>query len=202
VQTLRTRLTADDDRGGSAVVPIAAASQPATVVFRVAGTEITVEHIRAVVQEIAAGAEVSLSRFEPFERTFGQPRFLAVLLGTLGLLTIALTVVGIFGVVNHQVARWAREMGIRMALGADAFRIRRMVLRRVLVPAALGVAVGVGGSLLWTRTLRSVLFGLEPNDPASFLMSGLLVLTLVTIASLIPAWRASQVEPTVAHRRE
>ena len=202
VQTLRTRLTADDGRGGSAFVPITAASRPATVVCRVVGAEIAVDEIRAIVQEVAPGAAVRLSPFQPFERTLGQPRFLAILLGTLGVLTIALTIVGIFGVANHEVARRTREVGIRIALGADASRILRMVLRRVPLPAGMGVAAGVCGSLLWTRTLRSVLFGLEPNDPASFLMSGALVLALVTVAGLIPAWRASHVEPTVALRHE
>jgi len=201
VQTLRTRLTTDQG-GGCAFVPIAACTRPPSVAFRVGDAEIPVAWIRAVVQQVAPGAVVDVWPFKPFERTVGQPRFLAVLLGALGMLTITLTIVGVFGVVNHVVARTTHEVGIRMALGADAARIRLMVLRRALLPAALGVGVGVGASLLWTQTLRALLFGLQPTDPAAFVGSAVLVLTLVAIASLTPAWRASRVDPTVALRSE
>lgn len=84
------------------------------------------------------------ARLELFERTLGQPRFLAALLGALALLTTALaSVVGIFGVVNHQGLQRTREIGIRIALGAEARSIGRLVLWRALLPTALGTTLGV-----------------------------------------------------------
>lgn len=201
VETLRTSLT-NDNRDGTAFVPFGPQPRAMDPAFRDPGTNVSLEQVRATVREVAPGAEVWVRPFRPFERTLGQPRFLASLLGTLGLLTIALTIVGIFGVVNHEVARRTREVGIRMSLGADARRIRRMVVGRALIPALMGVAAGVGASLWWTRTLRALLFGLQPNDPSTFTMSGALVVVLVMAASLLPAWRASRVDPVVALRFE
>ena len=153
-------------------------------------------------REVEPRAEVGINPVRPFERVLGQPRFLATLLGTLGVLTIVLTLVGVFGVVNHEAARRTREVGIRMSLGADAGRIRRLVLRRALGPAAVGVALGVGASLWWTRTLQSLLFGLSPQDPATFGMTAALLLACVALASLLPAWAAARVDPAEALRAE
>jgi hypothetical protein len=92
------------------------------------------------------------ARLEPFERTLGQPRFLAALLGALALLTTALSsVVGVFGVVNLQALQRTREI----ALGAGAPSIGRLVLWRALLPTALGITLGVWVLLLWTPTLQS-----------------------------------------------
>ena len=163
---------------------------------------IPLDQVRAVVHEVAPQAVVGGYPLRPFERVLGQPRFLAVLLGTLGVLTIVLTLVGVFGVVNHEAARRTREVGIRMSLGADAGRIRWMVLRRALGPAAVGVAAGLGASLWWTRTLQSLLFELSPQDPVTFGMTACLLLACVALASLIPAWTASRLDPAEALRAE
>jgi ABC-type antimicrobial peptide transport system permease subunit len=132
----------------------------------------------------------------------GQPRFLAAILAALGLLTIALSAVGILGVVNHVVVRRKREMGIRAALGADGPRLRRMVMRRATSASAIGIAVGSMAALWWTSSLRALLHGFRANDASAFLLSGLFVLLLVAAAALVPAWRASRVEPVVALRAE
>jgi ABC-type antimicrobial peptide transport system permease subunit len=117
-------------------------------------------------------------------------------------LTIALTVVGIFGVVNHEVARRTREVGIRMALGADGRRVRALVLKRSTVPAVLGVIAGAGTALWSTRGLGSVLVGLAPDDPLSFAVAAVTVIALVAAASAIPAWRASRLNPTTVLRAD
>jgi putative ABC transport system permease protein len=118
------------------------------------------------------------------------------------LLTVALTIVGVFGIVHHDVTRRTREMGIRISLGADARRILALVLSRALVPALLGMAAGVGVALWWTRALALLLFGLEPTDPAAFAIACGLVAGVVLLASLWPAWRAARVDPVVALRLE
>jgi len=202
VGTLRKSLTDHARNTGSVFVSFGPKARPPSLAFRADGTKVTLSQIRDAVHEVAPGAHVEVAPLRVFERTLGQPRFLAALLGTLGLLTLALTTVGIFGVVNHEVVRRTQEVGVRMSLGASPSRIRGMVLRRVLLPAAAGAAMGTGVSLWWTRTLRSLLFQLDPHDPITFALAAALVVALVATAGLVPAWRASRVDPTVALRAE
>jgi len=202
VETLRTHLTIDND-GGAAFIPlISNRTRSLSMALRDPDGRVSLEHLRAAVQEVAPGARVGIHPFRPFERTLGQPRFLALLLGTLGLLAIALTIIGIFGVINHVVARRTREVGIRMACGADGAGIRRLIVRRALGPALLGIVAGIGLSLWWTPTLRSLLMGLEPDDPLTFALAGAIVLVTVLSATALPAWRASRVDPVVVLRAE
>ena len=200
-QTLRTTLIAARERPGSAFVPFSRGGYP-PIALRATGPAANPERVRAIVEDAVPGAYVSVRRFTPFERTLGQPRFLAVILGGLGLLTIVLTVVGIFGVVNHEVAGRIREVGIRMALGADTSSVRLLVLKRSTIPAVLGVAAGAGVALWSTRGLSNLLVGLAPNDLMSFTLSSVLVIGLVMSASLVPAWRASRTDPTTVLRAE
>jgi ABC-type antimicrobial peptide transport system permease subunit len=172
------------------------------VVFRPGRESISLDQVRAAVHRASPGVRVAISRSRMFEGTREHPRFLATLLGALSLVTIALTIVGIFGIVNHAVARRTREVGIRMALGADAARIRRLVLVRALVPAAAGVAIGVLASLWWTPSLHTLLYGLQSHDVASFTLSAALVLVTVAVAGFVPAWRASRLAPKEALRAE
>ena len=202
VNTLRTDLRDPNRVPGNAFIPFDAEPRSFTLLFRPGRVDIPLQQVAAIVQEVEPRAEVGINPVRPFERVLGQPRFLATLLGTLGVLTIVLTLVGVFGVVNHEAARRTREVGIRMSLGADAGRIRRLVLRRALGPAAVGVALGVGASLWWTRTLQSLLFGLSPQDPATFGMTAALLLACVALASLLPAWAAARVDPAEALRAE
>lgn len=157
---------------------------------------------RQIAADAAPAARVTFTPVRPFERTLGQPRFLAVLLGALSVVAVILTVVGVFGVVNHEVVRRTREVGIRMALGASAGRIRRFLLSRAIVPALLGVVAGTLASLWWTPTLEALLFGLESHDPSSFALAAALVLVTVCAAGFAPAWRASRTDPTDALRVE
>lgn len=160
------------------------------------------EEVRAVIHEVLPGALIGVHPYRPFERTLGQPRFLATLLGALGVVTMALTVVGIFGIVNHEVGRRRREVAIRVACGAGGWRIRRFVLGRAVLPAIAGMAAGTVVSLWWTPALRSLLFGLEPNDLRTFLLAAALVLAAVLSACALPARRAARIDPVLALRQE
>ena len=202
VNSLRTDLRDPNRVPGTAFIPFDAEPRSFTLLFRPGRVDIPLQQVAAIVQAVEPRAEVGIYPVRPFERVLGQPRFLAALLGALGVLTFVLTLVGVFGVVNHEAARRTREVGIRMSLGADAGRIRRLVLRRALGPAAVGVALGVGASLWWTRTLQSLLFGLSPQDPATFGMTAALLLACVALASLLPAWAAARVDPAEALRAE
>jgi putative ABC transport system permease protein len=200
IGTIRTSLVGDRD--GSAFMPIGRAPSSFNLAYRPVRGSPSLEELQAAVQAVAPRTEVSVHPYRPFERTLGQPRFLAALLGTLNGITLILAAVGIFGVVNHGAARRTREMGIRMALGATAVRIRRMVVTAALVPAALGMAAGAGIALWWTPALQSLLFGIEPSDPLTYAAAAAIVTLVVLAGSLLPAWRVSRVLPTSALRAE
>jgi predicted permease len=200
VDTLRTSLTGNSS-DGTAFIPVVAA-RSTSIVLRDPDRAVSLDELRSAAREIVPDAIVSMTPFRPFERTLGQPRFLAALLGTLGLLTLALTIVGVFGVVNHAVARRMQEMGIRIALGADPNAVRRLVVSRALLPAVTGVSFGAGVSLWWTRGLQSLLFDLKPHDVPTLAASGMLVLAVVLFASLVPAVRVSRIDPVKVLRSE
>jgi predicted permease len=201
VETLRTHLT-NDEMDGTVFVPFGHAPRFMDVAIRVGERGPSLDEIQSAIQEAAPGARATLWPFRPFERTLGQPRFLAALLGTLNVITLILAAVGIFGVVNHGASRRTREIGIRLALGATAARIRRMVVTGALAPAALGMAAGAGIALWWTPALQSLLFGIEPSDPLTYAAAAAIVTLVVIAGSLLPAWRVSRVPPTSALRAE
>ena len=201
VAALRTRLD-DDSSDGTAFLPFSPRTRSMLLAMRDPGRIVSAEQLRAAVHEVTPAAEVDVREFEPFERTLGQPRFLALLLGTLDLLTIALSIVGIFGIVSHDVARRVREVGIRMAIGADPRRIRRLIVRGAAAPAALGVIAGAIVSLGWTKTLQSLLYGLDAHDVRTYAGSCAAILAVALVASAVPAWRASRLNPVEALRAD
>jgi ABC-type antimicrobial peptide transport system permease subunit len=119
-----------------------------------------------------------------------------------GLLALGLASIGIYGVMAYTVARRTNEIGIRMALGAEAWRVLRMVLTESSVLAVIGILVGLGGALAGTRVLTSMLFGVKATDAATFLGGAGLLLVVALLAALVPAWRAASVEPAQALRHE
>jgi putative ABC transport system permease protein len=110
--------------------------------------------------------------------------------------------VGVFGVLAYSVAQRTREIGVRVALGATPGGILKMVLGQGLITVAIGLAVGLAGSLLLTRTMRSMLFEISPNDPLTVAGIALLLLLIAMLASYIPARRATRVDPMIALRYE
>ena len=201
VATLRRPgLTQSDERGG-VFIPLPL-SYRSGLSIRPGTQRVPAEQVRTIVHEFAPGVHVAVVDQRPFERTLGQPRFLATLLLALSLLTITLTVVGVFGVVSHSAARRTREVGIRIALGAAASRIYRLMLGGAAVPATIGIVLGLVASYWWSRTLETLLFGIVPQDVTTFASTAAFVLALVIIASLLPTWRAARVDPTVTLRVE
>jgi len=137
-----------------------------------------------------------------FSNSVAQPRLQLVLLLLFGGLAGLLAAVGIYGVVAYSVARRTREIGIRVALGAQRTDVARMVLREGAVLAAAGISIGLAGALALTRVLRTLLFETTPNDPATLTCVAVAVLFLVLFATLIPAHRATRVNPMTALRYE
>ena len=129
-------------------------------------------------------------------------RALAALTSGFGVLALALACVGIYGIMAYSVAQRMNEIGIRLALGAQPAQVRRMVLRESTWLTLAGIAVGVGGALACTRLVRSMLYGVGPNDPVT-IMAGMAVLVAVALlATWIPARRAAAVQPMQALRHE
>jgi predicted permease len=131
-----------------------------------------------------------------------QERLFATLTGAFGLLALVLACIGIYGVMAYTVSRRTNEIGIRMALGAQAGQVLRMVLREASWLAVLGIAIGLGLALWLTRFLDGLLYGLKPSDPGTLIYAALVLLAAALAAGWGPAWRASRVQPMEALRHE
>ncbi|MFI5005968.1 MAG: ABC transporter permease [Solirubrobacterales bacterium] len=132
----------------------------------------------------------------------GGPRFRAVLIAAFACLALLLAAVGIWGVVAWSVAQRTQEIGLRMALGARAPEVVRHVVAQGVVPALAGVAVGLVVAWACSRALRTLLFGIPPDDPSTFMAVAALLLLVATGASLLPARRAARLDPVAALREE
>jgi putative ABC transport system permease protein len=124
------------------------------------------------------------------------------LITSFGVLALALAVVGVYGVMAFNVARRTREFGIRMALGAPASRIRLAVLREAGLIGLSGIAIGLAGAWMLSRFLESMIYGISVRDPAAFTLAPLVLLIVAVIAALVPAQRATRIDPVAAMRVE
>jgi putative ABC transport system permease protein len=129
-------------------------------------------------------------------------RLAFILLGIFAFLALALAAVGIYGVTSYSVSQRTHEIGIRMALGAREADVLRLVAGHGLTLGVVGVALGVAGALVLTRFLASMLYGIRPTDPLTYLGVCLLLIAVSTVASYIPARRAAKVDPMEALRYE
>jgi putative ABC transport system permease protein len=129
-------------------------------------------------------------------------RFEAFLLGTFGVLAFLLTAVGLYGVISYSVVQRTREMGIRLALGADRTAILGMVVKNGTLLACAGALIGLAAASLLTRLMASLLFGVGPTDPLTFVCVPVALIAVAILASYVPARRAAKVDPMVALRYE
>jgi ABC-type antimicrobial peptide transport system permease subunit len=127
---------------------------------------------------------------------------LVVLLGLFGVMGLILGALGIYGVLAYLVAQRTREIGVRLALGAQTGDVLRMVVSGGLRLAAVGVAIGVVGALALTRLMQGVLYGVTPTDPLTFGLVVAGLLSVAAVASLVPALRATRVDPLIAIRAD
>jgi putative ABC transport system permease protein len=134
--------------------------------------------------------------------TTAPRRFNAVLLGVFAAIALVLATLGIYSVISYSITLRTQEIGIRMALGANGLAILLMVLQKGIALTAVGAAIGLAGALVLTRWMSSLLFGVSATDPATYVIVLLVALSAAVSASLIPAWRASRVDPLNALRYE
>jgi len=135
-------------------------------------------------------------------RRVSEARVMSGLAAGLGLLALLLAAIGVYGVMAYAVAERTREIGIRMALGANRRDVLRLILEQGLWLVGLGVALGVVGGAAVSRLLRSLLFGLSPFDPLAYVFVAALLMAVAIVACLVPARRATKVDPMVALRCE
>jgi putative ABC transport system permease protein len=126
----------------------------------------------------------------------------SMLLAFFGLLALALTAVGIYGVVAYSVAQRTREVGIRMALGAQRRDVLKLILMKGLTLIAWGIAFGLVGCYWLARLVSSQLYGVSPNDPLTLVTVAAVLVAVALLASYLPARRATKVDPLVALRYE
>jgi putative ABC transport system permease protein len=136
------------------------------------------------------------------DRSVADKRFLMVLMGVFATLALALTVIGLYGVMSYAVSQRAQEIGVRMALGAGAGAIHRMVLRQGMTLVLIGVAIGLAAAGLLTRLMANLLFGVSATDLLTFGAIPSLLAIVALLACLIPSRRATKVDPLVALRCE
>ena len=134
--------------------------------------------------------------------SLNQPRFTMILLGLFAAVALALSAVGIYGVLAQWVGQRTHEIGIRMALGAESGRILRLVVGQGMSLALVGLGLGTVGALAVTPWLNRLLFGVRPRDPVTFVGMGLVLAAIALAACYVPARRATRVDPMVALRYE
>jgi putative ABC transport system permease protein len=139
---------------------------------------------------------------EILSSTTADSRFDAWLFGAFAALALALTAIGIYGLLSFMVARRTNEFGTRMALGASRGDVLRLVLKQGITLTAVGLVAGLGGALFLGRSLSSLLFGVGATDPLSFAAVSVVLLGEGVLASYIPARRATKTDPMVALRYE
>jgi ABC-type antimicrobial peptide transport system permease subunit len=139
---------------------------------------------------------------ERLDEQVARDRFVLLLMSAFALLALGLAAVGLYGVLAYAVARQTREIGIRMALGAQRGEVIGRVLRRGVGLVGAGLLLGVGTAFALTRFLESLLHGLPATDPASFAVACVVLFGVALVASYLPARRAAKVDPVIALREE
>ncbi len=181
------------DRTASATLVVRSATAP----------DATAAAARAAIRQVDSNVPAEVASMERvIQRSVSQRRFSVGLLGGFAALALVLSLIGIYGVVAYTVGRRRRELGIRMALGATPARVRSLVLKESMVPVVAGLAVGVGGALLATRVLRSLLFEIRPGDPTTFLAVAFTLGVAALAASYVPARASARIDPVESIREE
>jgi predicted permease len=181
--------------------------QPGAPTFELRYTGTTVDAMKAVRQSLAA-TEPAVSPFRiktlevQTEESLSREEVLAALTTYCGGFAVLLACIGLYGLMAYSVAQRTGELGLRMALGAQPWSVRSMVLRENSATVVIGVLVGLAGAIVAARLVRTQLFGLEPNDPTTLAVAAAVLMLMALGAAYLPAARASKVDPIRALRHE
>jgi predicted permease len=169
-----------------------------------AGTESFLKEAREAIWSINPNLPVfQVQTVEDLNRqSMARTSFTLAMLGIAGGMALGLGIIGIYGVISYAVKQRRREIGIRMALGARPAGLRRMIVRHGLILAGMGVAIGAGAAAGLSRLMKSLLFGVSPLDPVTYVGVAVVLLTAAVLASYLPARRAAAVDPLDALRIE
>ncbi len=188
--------------------PKPAIDAPRFVTFAIrgdrAGTESFLQQVQQAVWSVNASlplAAVSTMQ-EIYSQSLARTSFTLVMLAIAGTMALALSLIGIYGVISYAVSQRTREIGIRLALGAQKGVLRWMFVRSALVLTGVGVVIGLGAAAALVRLMKTLLFGISPLDPLTFLAVPLILATAAALASYLPARRAAGVDPVEALRAE
>jgi predicted permease len=184
----------------------AVATRTVTFVIRSerSGTQGFLDELRRAVWSVNANLPLAGVRTMQtvYEKSVARTSFTLVMLGTAGAMALALGTIGIYGVIAYTVSQRQREIGIRLALGAQRRDVLHMILRQGGKMAVLGVTIGMCGALGLTRLMTSLLFGVSPADPSTFAAVAALLIVVTLAACYLPGRRATRVDPMVALRYE
>jgi putative ABC transport system permease protein len=179
---------------GQAVVEVRAAENPGAIAAAMH------EVVQRLDKDLPVGAVATQD--EVVEESLGEQRTLTQLTALLGLLALLLASIGLYGTMSHAVSQRNKEIGIRMALGAERHNVLRMVLCEGMLLSLAGIGAGLALGAGLTRLIASQLYGLSATDPVTFISVSLLLAGVALLACYIPARRAMKVDPMVALRYE
>jgi putative ABC transport system permease protein len=160
--------------------------------------------LRAMLQRLDPSLPISNAQQlgDVVSESIKPQRFSMTVVGLFAIVALTLAAIGVYGVLANVVSQETHEIGVRMALGAQAGDVMWSVLRRALTVMAVGVAIGTAGALALRHVMAGLLFEVNPTDAATFAGAAVLLAALAVAASLLPAWRATRVDPLIALRAE
>ena len=169
-----------------------------------AGTESLLDEIGEAVRSVHADLPLAQVRTlgEVYDQSMARTSFTLVMLAIAGAMALLLGIFGIYGVISYAVSQRRREIGIRLALGAQTREVRRLFVRRAMLLVSVGVTIGLGVAVGFTRFMQSLLFGISPVDPISFTAMPVVLAAAAVLASYLPARRAAAVDPVETLRAE
>jgi hypothetical protein len=186
-------------------VPMGGAINVVTLVLRTGGRpEVMIPTVRRAMADVNISVPTfgETTPIELREQQMQQERVLTNLLIAFGVVALLLSSMGIYGMLAYLVARRTSEIGIRMALGARPVAVIALILRESVVPVGLGLAVGAVAAIVAARWVNALLFGVAAYDPRTMTVAALVFLTIATLAALLPARRASRIDPLGALRAD
>jgi ABC-type antimicrobial peptide transport system permease subunit len=165
-----------------------------------AGTEGFLNQIKQAVWSVNPSLPLATVRTmqEVLDLSLARTSFTLVMLGIAGAMALVLGIIGIYGVISYAVSQRRREIGIRLALGAQQAQLRRMFVRYGLALAGIGVVLGLGAAVGLMKVMKSLLFGISPLDPLTYALVPIALIAATVLASYLPARRASAVDPVEA----